>query len=193
MKKTIILASVILLSSTTSLAAEYKIDPDHSKIGFKVRHLGISWVPGSFSKVDGTFSFDEKSISTSKVKADIEVGSVDTQNKKRDDHLRGEEFFAADKFPTISFVSKEIKNVSDSKFTIVGELTMHGITKSLELAAEFTGGAKDPWGKERTAFTAETKINRKDFGLQWSKVIETGALVVGDEVAISIEIEGIKS
>lgn len=193
MKKILTIATAILLSSTSSLAADYKIDPDHSKIGFKVRHLGISWVPGSFTKVDGSFHFDEKNISSSNVKADIEVGSVDTQNKKRDDHLRGEEFFAADKFPTISFVSKEIKDISGSKFTIVGDLSMHGVTKPVELAAEFTGAATDPWGNYRSAFSAETKVNRKDFGLQWSKVIETGALVVGDEVKISIEVEGIKA
>lgn len=141
----------------------------------------------------GTFSFDEKKIAASKAEAKIEVSSVDTQNKKRDDHLKGEEFFAADKFPLISFVSKSVKDVSGSKFTVTGDLTMHGVTKSVDLAVEFTGAAKDPWGNERAAFAAETKVNRKDFGLQWSKVLETGALVVGEEVVIAIEVEGIKA
>ena len=193
MKKILILASTILFYSTSSFATEYKIDPDHTKISFKVRHLGISWVAGLFSKVDGTFSFDEKNLAASKAQASIEIGSVDTQNKKRDDHLRGEEFFAADKFPAILFVSKEIKDVSGSKFTIVGELTMHGVSKLVELSGEFTGAAKDPWGNERAAFTAETTINRKDYGLQWSKVLETGALVVGEDVKVFIEVEGIKA
>ena len=193
MNKFLKLAAIILISSTSSLAADYKIDPDHTKISFKVRHLGISWVAGSFSKVDGAFSFDEKKISVSKARVEVEVDSIDTQNKKRDDHLKGEEFFASDKFSTISFASKEIKDVSGNKFTVVGDLTMHGVVKSVELAAEFTGAAKDPWGNERVAFTAEAALNRKDFGLQWSKVIETGALVVGEEVKISIEVEGIKS
>ena len=193
MKKILTVACLVLIAASSSFAADYKIDPDHSKVGFKVRHLGISWVPGIFSKVDGTFSFVDKNLSASKAKAAIEVGSVDTQNKKRDEHLKGEEFFAADKFPTISFVSKEIKDVAGSKFTVVGDLSMHGVTKTVELAAEYTGAAKDPWGNERVAFAAETKLNRKDFGLQWSKVLETGALVVGEEVAIAIEVEGIKA
>ena len=193
MKSFLMLAVILLISASSVLAADYKIDPDHSKIGFKVRHLGISWVPGIFSKVDGTFSYDEKNIAASKAEAKIEVSSVDTQNKKRDDHLRTDEFFAAEKFPSITFVTKEIKNLEGSKFTAVGDLTMHGVTKSVELAAEFTGAAKDPWGNERAAFAAETKVNRKDFGLQWSKVLETGALVVGEEVVVSVEVEGIKA
>jgi polyisoprenoid-binding protein YceI len=193
MKKILFATAALLLGASSSFAADYKIDPDHSKIGFKVRHLGISWVPGIFSKVEGTFSYDQNNVAASKTEATVEVGSIDTQNKKRDDHLKGEEFFAADKFPAITFKSKEIKDVSGSKFTVVGDLSMHGITKPVELAGEFTGAAKDPWGNDRVAFTADTKLNRKDFGLQWSKVLETGALVVGEEVVVSIEVEGIKA
>jgi len=193
MKRILLVAAIFLISTTSTFAADYKIDPDHSKVGFKVRHLGISWVPGIFSKVEGSFSYDEKNIAASKAEAKIEVASIDTQNKKRDDHLRSEEFFASEKFPAITFVSKSVKDISGSKFTVVGDLTMHGVTKPVELVAEFTGAAKDPWENERAAFTAESKFNRKDFGLQWSKVLETGALVVGEEVVVAIEVEGIKA
>jgi polyisoprenoid-binding protein YceI len=193
MKKFLFISTFLLATTSAAFATDYKVDPDHTKISFKVRHLGISWVPGTFSKLDGTFSFDEKNVAASKAKANIEVASVNTENKKRDDHLKGEEFFATEKFPAISFVSTGIKDVAGNKFTIVGDLTMHGVTKSLELSAEYNGSAKDPWGNDRAAFSATTKLNRKDFGLQWSKVLETGALVVGEDVVITIDVEGIKA
>jgi polyisoprenoid-binding protein YceI len=193
MKKFLAISTFVLATTSSSFATDYKVDPDHTKISFKVRHLGISWVPGTFSKLDGVFSFDEKNIEASKAKANIEVASVNTENKKRDDHLKGEEFFAGEKYPAISFVSTGIKDVSGNKFTVIGDLTMHGVTKSVELSAEYNGSAKDPWGNDRAAFSATTKLNRKDFGLQWSKVLETGALVVGEDVLITIDVEGIKA
>jgi polyisoprenoid-binding protein YceI len=185
--------ALLLLGATgNSFAATYKIDPSHSTVGFKVKHLGISKVPGSFAEFTGTFTFDPSKIEDSKADAVISVKSVDTSDKKRDDHLRGEDFFAADKFPNISFKTTKIEAVIGQGFKATGDLTIRGITKPVSLDVSFTGAAKDPWGKERAAFSATTKINRKDFGLTWSKVLETGGLVVGDEVEILIEIEGVK-
>jgi len=181
-----------LTHSTNCFAADYEIDASHTKITFKVRHLGISWVPGSFTKLKGNFSFDEKEIAKSKAEASIEVDSVNTENQKRDEHLKSEDFFAAPKFPEIKFVSKEIRSVKGNKFEVVGDLTMHGVTKPIVLDAEYFGLAKDPYGNERAGFSAVAKLNRKDFGLQWSKLLETGAMVVGDEVSINLDVEGIK-
>jgi polyisoprenoid-binding protein YceI len=192
MKKYLFLTSLLFVFPSSVVAAEYSIDPDHTKLAFKIRHLGISWVPGTFSKLSGSFTFDKSKIEASKAEATIDVSSIDTENKKRDDHLRSDDFFAVPKFPEMKFISKEVRAVKGSKFEVVGDLTMHGVTKSLVLDAEFTGAATDPWGKERVAFSASTKLNRKDFGLEWSKVLEAGALVVGEEVVISLDAEGVK-
>ena len=191
MKKIFSLLVSCLLASS-AFATDYTVDPDHSTIGFKVRHLGISSVLGKFGKVDGEFSFDPKNVAASKAKATIVASTIDTENEKRDKHLRGEEFFNVDKFPEIKFVSKEIKDINGNEFKVVGDLTIHGVTKQIELNSEFTGATTDPWGNERSAFDAQAKIDRRDFGLTWNKVLEAGGVLVGDEVKIVLNIEGIK-
>ncbi len=191
MKKSLFALALLLIPSA-AYCAEYEVDPDHTKISFKVRHLGLSWVPGEFSSFKGTFSFDEKDISGAKAQAKIQTESVDTGNAKRDTHLKGDDFFNAPKFPEISFVTKEVKNVKGNKFTVLGDLSIHGVTKPVELDAEFLGVAKDPWGNERAAFQASTVLNRKDFGLEWNKTLDNGGLVVGNEVKVTIDVEGIK-
>jgi polyisoprenoid-binding protein YceI len=190
--KALAVTSIVFCSYITVKADTYTIDPDHSVIGFKVKHLAISNVAGKFGEFNGTFQYDPKNIATSKTEAVIKVSSVDTQNKKRDDHLKEGDFFDEKKFPEIKFVSKEVKNVKGDTFDLVGDLTMHGMTKTLTLPVTFGGVAKDMYGNDRAAFSATTKLNRKDFGLAWSKLLETGALVVGDEVTINLEVEGIK-
>lgn len=174
-------------------AADYAIDSSHSSIGFKVKHLAISSVPGTFSEFKGTFSYDPKNVAASKAEAHIVVKSIDTSDAKRDDHLRAADFFDESKYPTITFKSQKVEGVSESEFKAHGDLTIHGVTKPVVLDVTYGGSAVDPWGKERAAFVATTKINRKDFGLTWSKTLETGSLVVGDEVSITLEIEGIKA
>ena len=192
MKNLLKLFLILLIFPSTSIAATYKIDPAHSTIGFKVKHLAISKVPGSFTEFSGTFSFDPNKLTESRAAATIAVKSIDTANAKRDDHLRGDDFFSAEKFPEISFQTTKIEPVIGEGFKATGDLTIHGVTKSVVLNVAFNGSAKDPSGKERAAFSATTKINRKDFGLTWNKVLETGGLVVGEEVEISIEVEGVK-
>lgn len=177
----------------TSWAADYKIDPAHSSIGFKVKHLAISSVPGTFGEFSGTFSYDPANVAASKAEAQITVKSINTADVKRDDHLRSGDFLDTEKFPNITFKSQKVEGVSDSEFKAHGDLTIHGVTKPVVLNITYGGSAVDPWGNHRAAFVASTKINRKDFGLTWSKTLETGSLVVGDDVLITLEIEGIKA
>ena len=186
-------ALALCISAAPPAAADtYKIDPAHTEVGFKVRHLGVSSVSGAFKDLDGTFTFDPKDIKASTVKAQIKTPSVDTGVEKRDTHLKSDDFFAAEKFPEITFVSKEIKDVKGDTFTVVGDLTIHGTTKSVELMTTYNGAVKDPWGNEKAGFSAETKINRKDFGLKYNQLLESGGMVVGDEVKITLEVEGTK-
>ena len=187
-----IAVATLLLTSSNALAASYKIDTTHAQIQFKVKHFGISSVKGIFTDFEGTFEYDPENVKASKAEAKIKAASVNTANKKRDDHLRADDFLNATATPEISFVSKEIKDVDGATFTIVGDLTIRGITKPVELETEFGGAAKDPWGNERAAFIAKTTINRKDFGIEMSKTLETGGLIVGEDVKIEIELEGIK-
>lgn len=173
-------------------AVSYAIDPDHSQVIFKVKHMGISTVTGRFDLMEGSYTFDDKDISNSSVETTIQTASVNTNKQKRDDHLKSPDFLNVDKYPTITFKSKEVKKGDGDDFTIVGDLTINGVTKRVELAAEYGGKAVDPMGNERTAFTAKTKINRKDYGLTWNKTLDSGGLVVGDDVKIELEVEGIK-
>ena len=182
-----------VLVSGNCWAADYVIDGSHSSVVFKVKHLAISSVPGRFGDVSGTFSFDPANVEGSKAEAAIKASSINTMDAKRDDHLKGADFLDASKFPTIQFKTTKVEKVSDTAFNALGDLTIHGVTKPVVLNVTFGGAAKDPWGKERAAFEAKTTINRKDFGLTWSKVIESGALVVGDEVQITLEVEGVKA
>jgi polyisoprenoid-binding protein YceI len=190
--KRILAAALVMCVASTSWAADYEIDPSHSSIGFKVKHLAISSVPGKFAEFKGTFSFDPANIESSKADAVITASSVDTGDKKRDDHLRGDDFFDTSKHPVISFKTTKVEKVSDTEFKAHGDLSIHGVTKPAVLDVTFGGAVKDPWGKERAAFVATTRINRTDFGLTWSKVLETGGLVVGENVDITLEVEGVK-
>ncbi len=189
----ILFALGVLLTLPASLfAADYEVDADHTKVGFKVKHLGISSVPGSFQTVAGKFSFDPKNIAASSAEATITAKTIDTGNTKRDDHLRSADFLNVEKNPQIKFVSREVKDISGNNFKVVGDLTINGITKPVELDVEYGGSATDPWGNERAAFSATGTIKRKDFGITWNKVLETGGLVVGEDVKISLEVEGIQ-
>lgn len=172
-------------------AVVYDIDPDHSQVTFKVKHLGISNVRGGFDVFSGSYSFDEANPASSTVETEIVASSINTNKKKRDDHLRSDEFLDVEKFPNITFKSKEVKG-SGENLQIVGDLTIHGVTKEVVLDTVFEGSATDPWGNNRSAFTATTDINRKDFGMTWNKALEAGGFVVGDKVNITLEVQGIE-
>jgi len=176
-----------------SQAAPWQIDPDHSSFQFKVRHLMVSNVKGDFTKVKGAVTMDDKDVSNLNVELVIDAASVNTGHAKRDEHLRAADFFDVAKYPTITFVSKKVTKAGPDRLQVIGDLTLHGVTKEITVDVEGpTSEIKDPWGNFRRGATATTKINRKDFGLTWNRVLETGGVVVGEDVDIFIEIELIK-
>jgi polyisoprenoid-binding protein YceI len=178
--------------TSPSFSEEFEIDGTHSRVGFKVKHLGISNVAGQFSDFSGSITFDPKNIPASTTSASLKVKSINTSQEKRDNHLKSDDFFSEAKFPFIKFVSKSVSVKDDKNFIVNGDLTIRDVTRPVSLSVEYLGSAKDLFGKDRVAFLGTTKINRKDYGLTWSKLIETGALVVGDEITIELEIQGIK-
>jgi polyisoprenoid-binding protein YceI len=174
-------------------AATWQIDPDHSSFQFKVRHLMVSNVKGDFTKVKGVVTIDERDIANLKLEITIDAASVNTGHAKRDEHLRNADFFDVAKHPTITFVSKRAEKAGMDRLKVIGDLTMHGVTREVTVDVEGpTQEVKDPWGNFRRGATATTKINRKDFGLTWNRVLETGGVVVGEDVDIFVEIELIK-
>lgn len=193
-----LLASIITIIAMAlpalASAATWNIDPDHSNIGFKVRHLMVSNVKGSFDKHTGVVDINDMDITKSKVQVTIDTASINTNVQKRDEHLRSADFFDVAKYPTMSFVSKKVAKAGKDQLKVTGDLTLHGITKEVVLNVEGPSKeSKDPWGNIRSGATASAKINRTDFGLVWNKALETGGVVVGEEVAITLEIEMIKA
>ena len=196
MKRLLASISTIVVLSLPALASAttWNIDPDHSNIGFKVRHLMVSNVKGHFDKYSGVVNIDDKDIAKSKAEVTIDTASINTNVQKRDDHLRSADFFNVTTFPTMTFVSKKVAKAGKDKLKVTGDLTLHGITKEVVLDVEGpTAEIKDPWGNIRRGAVATTKINRKDFGVVWNKALETGGVVVGDEVTITLEVEMIKA
>ncbi len=192
------LGFLLFLSTGSSVFGKtYKVDKEHTNIGFAVKHLMISKVRGRFNNFDGEFTYDEKSKKFTAVKTTIQVNSIDTNEKDRDKHLQSPDFFGVDpkntKAPgnTIIFEMVSYAPTKSGGGKATGNLTIKGITKKILLDVEDGGFAKDPWGNERAAFSAKGKINRKDFGLNWNKVIEAGGIMVGEEVELLIEAQGI--
>lgn len=173
-------------------AATYKIDEAHSAVTFKVAHMAISKVNGRFDKFSGTIDYTPGDQKTWKTEAVIEAASINTGVEARDKHLRGPDFFDVEKFPALTFKSVKVTGYKNMKGKLHGELTLHGVTRPVVLDVEGMGPVKDPWGKERVAATAKTTINRKDFGLGWNQVLETGGLLVGEKIEITLEIEAVK-
>jgi polyisoprenoid-binding protein YceI len=187
----------LLVASALAVAAHaetYSIDTAHTDITFKVRHMGISNVTGKFEKFGGTFEVDPKNVKATKGSMTIDVNSINTGNAKRDGHLKSEDFFDAAHHPEIKFVSKEVKDVNekDSTATLVGDLTIRGVTKPVSLKIKGGGIINDGWGNERAAFTATGKINRFDYGLKWNKTVEAGGLVVAPDVDLNLAFEGVR-
>jgi len=168
------------------------IDAAHSQIAFSVRHLMVAKTRGRFNSFSGNVDFDEQTPANSSVNVSIEASSIDTLNEQRDGHLKSGDFLDVANFPTLSFVSKKVEVVDDSHGRIIGDLTIRGVTHEVVLATEYNGQSKSPWGSTSAGFSAETKINRKDWGLEWNVILETGGVLVAEEVAISIELEIIK-
>ncbi len=171
----------------------WNLDPAHSHVEFGVRHMMISTVKGSFSGVEGTIQIDEANLSESSIEVEIDTASIDTRNDDRDNHLRSEDFFHVDEYPKIRFRSIGLEEGRDGHFKLRGELTIRDQTKTVELDVEKLGEGIDPWGNQRFGFRGETRVNRKDFGLTWNQALETGGVLVGDEVRISVEGQAIEA
>ncbi|HUS30268.1 MAG TPA: YceI family protein [Kofleriaceae bacterium] len=173
------------------MSNQWDFDLSHSSVNFHVRHLMVSKVHGRFTKWNGRLELDETDLTKSKLEVSIDAASVDTKEPKRDDHLRSPDFFDVEKFPSLTFVSKDITRSGDG-YLVTGDLTIRGITKTVRLEVEGGDRVKDPWGGTRTGFSAKTSVNRKDFGLTWNVALEAGGFVVGDKIEITLEIEAIQ-
>ena len=171
----------------------YTIDPAHSTAGFKVRHLMVANVRGEFSGVTGTVLYDPENPAKSTVETSIDATTIHTRDEQRDGHLKSADFLDVEKFPTITFVSTKVEKVDEGEWKVTGNLTIHGVTKEVVLDVEGPAAeAKDPWGNTKSGVEATTKIKRSDFGLVWNAALETGGVLVGEDVQISLELELLK-
>ncbi len=179
-----------MTTSTVSAPATrtFQIDPAHTQAEFQVRHL-LSRVRGRFTDLTGTIEFDKEAPAQSSVSFAIRTASIDTNQPDRDTHLRSDDFFAVEKYPTLTFKSTGITARGSEKYDVAGDLTMRGITKSIVLPVTFLGVAKDPWGNEKLAFETEITLDRKEFGLTWNAALEAGGFLVGDEVKVSVAVQ----
>ena len=180
-----------LLSMSTALAAEkYEIDTAHSFVTFTIDHLGLSKAKGSFRDVSGAIMYDAKDISKSAVEVVIKTASINTNNEARDKHLRTADFFDAEKYPEMTFKSKRVEK-RGSDYVAIGDLTIHGVTKEVSMPFKLNGPVKDMSGTMRMGVDANLKINRQDFGITWSETLDTGGLLIGNEVSIDISVEAV--
>ena len=176
----------------TTTQTVWQLDPSHTEVGFQTKHLMIAKVRGRFANVTGTILLDEADLRNSSVTAEIEVASIDTREEKRDAHLRSADFFDVENFPKITFRSTRVEPVTSGQVRITGELTIRDVTREVELLTTDEGREKDPWGGERAGFSATVTIDRRDFGLTWNQTLETGGLLVGNEIKLSVEVEAVK-
>lgn len=192
LNKILALSTLLLLFGGAAQAADtYQIDPVHSTVNFAVKHLVINTVRGNFTEFSGKIVYDEADITKSSVDVTIKAASVNTGNDKRDTHLRSAEFLDAQKYPEILFKSKEIKKEGDG-YVVVGDLTLHGVTREVSFPFQILGKIKDPWGKTRIGLEASLTINRQDFGVSWSQTMDNGGLMVGNDVKIELNVEAVK-
>jgi polyisoprenoid-binding protein YceI len=185
--------AAVLSLPAAAANSNWQIDPQHSSAQFSVRHLAISTVRGAFSKVTGTVALDDKDITKSTVDVTIDVTTVDTRESDRDKDLRSDRFFDVAHYPSMTFKSKKVEQVTPGKLKVTGDLTIRGTTKEVVLDVEGpTAPIKDPWGNQRAAALATTKVNRQDFGVKWNATLDNGGVVVSDDVSITIDVELVK-
>jgi len=176
---------------TTATVRTYAIDPSHSSVGFSIRHLMIAKVRGTFNTFSGTISLPADGLIPVAIHAEIDPASIDTREEQRDGHLKSPDFLDVATHSVIAFESTAIEAAGASEFTVTGELTIHGVTKSVTLKGEVTGQGTDPWGNARVGFEASGRVNRKDFGLTWNSPLESGGVLVGEDVDITLDIQAI--
>lgn len=177
-------------ATTTQSRQAWTLDTAHSEIGFGVRHMMISTVRGKFTDFEGSIHLDEETIQNSSVEVEIDASSIDSANEDRDTHLRSADFLDVEQFPTLRFESRTVEE-ADGGLRVTGDLTIKDVTREVVLEAEELGRGTDPWGNPRVAFRAETTIDRKAFGLTWNQALETGGVLVGNDVKISLEVQAV--
>lgn len=177
------------METTAATKTKWVLDATHSEVHFKVKHLVISTVTGTFKKFDGSFEADSEGFSDAKIDFTLDVDSIDTNQEQRDGHLKSADFFDAGNYPQISFKSVSFKKLSDDDYELLGDLTIKDITKSVKLAVEYGGSAIDFYGNLKAGFEVTGKINRKDFGLTWNGITEAGAIVVGEDIKLNINVQ----
>lgn len=170
----------------------WAIDPSHTHVEFAAKHMMITSVKGRFTEVTGTIVTDDADPARSSVEAEIRAASIDTRTEQRDTHLRSADFLDVERYPTITFRSRSVQRTGDQEFSVAGDLTIHGATRPVTLAVTEEGRGKDPWGGERIGFSATAKIDRREFGLVWNQALETGGVLVGNDIRISIEVQAVK-
>ena len=179
------------MSNLSAASGTWVIDPTHTNLGFSARHAMVAKVRGNFGEFSGSFTIDGDNLAASTAEVTIQVASIDTKTADRDTHLKSPDFLDVENFPTITFVSTAVTPKGDD-VVITGDLTIHGVTKSVEIEYEFVGISQDPWGQTKIGFEGSTKISRKDFGLTWNAALETGGVLVGDEIKLNLDVEATK-
>jgi polyisoprenoid-binding protein YceI len=182
----------ISVAGARAETARYDVDPDHSTIGFSVDHMVVSKTRGQFTEYIGFIEMDPDAKTVKAIEATIKTPSLTTNHQKRDTHLKGPDFFDVEQYPTMIYKMKSYRKTGDG-YTAIGDFTLHSVTKEITLVGNFNGVNKDPWGNTRAGFTAEGKINRKDFGINWNKALDNGGVIVGNEVLIKLDVECIKA
>jgi polyisoprenoid-binding protein YceI len=172
--------------------SQWKIDPAHSSVDFSIKHMVISRVKGTFHTFDAVIEADPEDLTTARIEFTVDVASVDTRNEDRDNHLRGADFFDAENYPKMMFKATRIVKKSEGEYEVTGDLTIRGVTRPETFLVTYEGQGKDPWGGIRAGFSANGTINRSDYGLKWNAALETGGVLVGDQVQVSLEIEAVK-
>lgn len=179
------------MTTINSYSGNYTIDASHSELGFSARHAMVTKVRGSFTDFTATASTEEN-LNNAQIDVKIDVASIDTRNKQRDEHLRSADFFDVENYPHITFTSTEVKAKDDTALTVTGDLTIKDVTKPISIDFDFTGEAIDPWGQSRVGFEGQATVNRKDFGLTWNAALETGGVLVSDKITLAFDISAIK-
>ena len=192
MLRNIVFLGLFLFASSPAFSASFKLDTSHTNVIFKIKHLVFATVTGRFDKFEGAFDFNEKTGEMSKLDVKIDASSINTNEADRDKHLRSKDFFNVEKFPKIHFKGSKSQVKSKRPVEIRGELSMVGKKKPLAFSIDYKGTATDPWGNERMIFEATTTLNRKDFGMNWNKSLDKGGVMIGDEVKVIVEAQGIK-
>jgi polyisoprenoid-binding protein YceI len=185
------MTATVEAAPTAGAKTQWKLDPTHTLVEFSAKHLMITTVKGRIADVEGTINIDEKNPSNSSVEATLNAASIDTRTDQRDNHLRSADFLHIEKYPQIKFRSTRIEGDRDD-FKLTGDLTIRDVTRPITLDVKFEGQTKDPWGGERIGFSATGKIDRREFGLTWNQILETGGITVGNDIKIGIEVEAIK-